>query len=366
MRIVPRLRYTVGMHTDKKLYCTYGTDAKEMALRLLSAADIIARIPAGARVALKPNLVVAKPPESGATTHAGVLEGVIVYLLEHGVRDISVIEGAWVGDSTKRGFSACGYDVLSKRYSVPLYDLKDDRTRRIDTESGPMDIAEKALMADYLINLPVLKGHCQTFITCALKNLKGCLPDREKRRFHAEGLHRPIAALAGRLKPALTIVDSICGDLDFEEGGTPVQTNRMLLGEDMVALDTYGCSLMGIDPADVPYIGLAERFGAGSASIGELVELGRPAEGCAFPKSSGTVKRLTKCVQEDAACSACYGSLVHALHRQGGKGSVPICIGQGFKGKRGEGLGIGNCCAGFVEYVEGCPPTAQAIRKKLK
>ena len=32
-------------------------------------------------------------------------------------------------------------------------------------------------------------------MTCALKNLKGCLPDREKRRFHALGLTKPIAAL---------------------------------------------------------------------------------------------------------------------------------------------------------------------------
>ena len=58
-------------------------------------------------------------------------------------------------------------------------------------------------------------------MTCALKNCKGCLPDREKRRFHAEGLMRPIAALATALRPELTIVDSLCGDLDFEEGGNP-------------------------------------------------------------------------------------------------------------------------------------------------
>ena len=52
-------------------------------------------------------------------------------------------------------------------------------------------------------------------MTCALKNLKGCLPDREKRRFHALGLQKPIAALGAALKPRLIVVDSICGDLDF-------------------------------------------------------------------------------------------------------------------------------------------------------
>ena len=68
----------------------------------------------------------------------------------------------------------------------------------------------------------------QTVMTCALKNLKGCLPDREKRRFHTEELMRPIAALAAAIRPKLIIVDSICGDLNFEEGGNPVHTNRTL------------------------------------------------------------------------------------------------------------------------------------------
>ena len=35
---------------------------------------------------------------------------------------------------------------------------------------------------DYLINVPVLKGHCQTRVTCALKNMKGLIPNKEKRR----------------------------------------------------------------------------------------------------------------------------------------------------------------------------------------
>ena len=53
------------------------------------------------------------------------------------------------------------------------------------------------------------------------------------------------AALAAALKPGLIVVDSICGDLDFEEGGNPIQTNRMYLGTDAVQLDAYGGSLMG-------------------------------------------------------------------------------------------------------------------------
>ena len=264
-----------------RIYEIFGADAHAMTYALMEKADVAASIPAGADVALKPNLVVAAAPESGATTHAGVLSGAIAYLRDHGVTDISIIEGSWVGDRTGRAFQAAGYDQVGKRYNVPLYDLKGDKTRTVDTPLRPMEICRRALDAGYLINLPVLKGHCQTVMTGALKNCKGCLPDREKRRFHAEGLMEPIAALAAALKPDLTIVDSICGDLNFEEGGNPVPTGRMLLGTDMVQLDAYGCRLMGLEPDQVPYIGLAEGWGAGSAALGEgeLVRLNAPTDG---------------------------------------------------------------------------------------
>ena len=179
-----------------RIYEIFGTNAHAMTRALMESAGAACKIPSGASVALKPNLVVAASHETGATTHAGVLSGAIEYLRDHGFRDISIIEGSWVGDDTGRAFRAAGYEAVGKKYGVPLFDLKRDKTRRVDTPLRPMDICCRALDADYLINLPVLKGHCQTAMTCALKNCKGCLPDREKRRFHSEGLMRPIAALA--------------------------------------------------------------------------------------------------------------------------------------------------------------------------
>ena len=349
-----------------KIYEIYGTDAHEMTLSLLRAADVKSMIEKDASIALKPNLVLAGSPDDGATTHAGVLSGCIQYLQDAGFRDICVMEGSWVGAGTDCAMKACGYDRICERYGVPFYDLKKDRTRQVRTPLRPMDIACRALDADFLIDLPVLKGHCQTAMTCALKNLKGCLPDREKRQFHADGLFEPIAALSAVLKPALVVVDSICGDLDFEEGGNPVQTGRMLLGTDPVQVDAFCCGLMGLDIDDVPYIRLAEEWGAGSArfSPGDLVVLNEPAAGRDYPAASGIVKRLTRNVAADSACSACYAALVRALHRAQEDGvPVPgkIAIGQGYRGKTVSGCGIGNCCAGSSFCVKGCPPTAADI-----
>ena len=357
---------------DRKLYVVYGNRAKRMTMDLMEAARISEEIPQGASVALKPNLVVAAEPEYGATTHAGILEGAIEYLQNHGHRDVSIMEGSWVGDRTERAFAVCRYNEIGKRYNVPLYDLKRDSTRPVKTRVGEIRICERALNAGYLINLPVLKGHCQTVMTCALKNMKGCLPDTEKRHFHTMGLHRPIAALNAVLRPALTIVDNICGDLNFEEGGNPVPTNRMILGHDPVQIDAFGCQLMGIDPEDVEYIGYAEEWGVGSSAIvnNELIYLNEPSAAVAPPRPSGLVGQLSRNVQQKSACSACYGNLIHALYqyreREGRAFPKPICIGQGFEGREISEIGVGRCCRRAQRCAPGCPPSADTILRMLE
>ena len=351
-----------------KIYQIYGQDAHDMTLKLLEAANAISRVPSGVGVALKPNLVIADVPEHGAVTHPGVLSGCIEYFQSHGVRDISVIEGSWVGDETMRAMRRAGYDAVLKRYNVPFHDLKKDKTRAVDTPAGRIDICCRALDAGLLVDLPVLKGHCQTAMTCALKNLKGCLPDREKRHFHAMGLTKPIAALGAALKPGLIVVDSICGDLNFEEGGTPVETNRMFLGTDAVQVDAYGASLMGLPLSQVGYVELAERYGAGRATIdaGDIINLNEPSDVKSYPKPSGTVAKLTRRVKQDRACSACFANLVRALYASGYGEDVDIRIGQGFQGQTFEGLGIGRCCKGASQCVMGCPPTAEQIANALE
>ena len=131
-------------------------------------------------------------------------------------------------------------------------------------------------------------------------------------------------------------------------------------------LDAYGCRLMGLGPAQVPYIGLAERWGAGSSALaeGELVRLNAPTDGAEYPRPSGAVAALTRAVQARSACSACYASLVRALHRSGGTNKA-VAIGQGWKGMPFDGLGVGACCDCAREQVKGCPPSAGDILRAM-
>ena len=346
----------------------HGTDYKNMAKRVLEQADVASDI--GDRdklVALKPNLVTARDPSSGATTHAELLAGVIEYLQEHGFTHVTVMEGSWVGDHTGEAFRAAGYDRVCSRCHVPFEDLQKDTWKEYDAAGMKIKLCDKAAAVDYLINMPVLKGHCQTTVTCALKNNKGVIPNSEKRRFHTLGLHTPIAHLNTIARNDFILVDNICGDLDFEEGGNPVVMNRVLGFKDPVLCDSFVCDCMGYSPEDVPYITIAERLGVGSTDTAHanMIYLNQASEANSRFKMTRRVQNLAAYTSPEDACSACYGSLIYALDRLNDSGflhkKLPhICIGQGYKGKEGE-IGVGQCTSCFAKTLKGCPPKAADI-----
>ena len=165
------------------------------------------------------------------------------------------------------------------------------------------------------------------------------------------------------------MVDHICGDLDFEDGGNPVVCDRILTARDPVLCDAYVCEKMHYRLEEVPYVGLAQDLGVGSADLSKLVLHSCQEVEEELPYARKIVE-LRDAVEEVESCSACYGYLIPALARlrEEGKFSMlreKICIGQGYRGKTGE-LGIGNCTRKFRHSLEGCPPTENQIYDFLK
>lgn len=348
------------------IYVNYGTAYADMAYQLMAAADVVQTLKKDMRVCIKPNLVLADSPENGATTHPEVVEGILRFLKDFGIRDITIAEGAWVGErNTADAFAFCGYERLQKKYDVALFDTKKDAATALQFQGDSYRICSSILNCDYLINVPVLKGHCQTKLTCCMKNLKGCIPDSEKRRYHTLGLSKPIAALNALLKPDLHLVDGICGDLTFEEGGNPVTANRLLLGYNAVETDTYCAGLIGYAPEDIGYLRYAYEY-LGKPGENQITELNRDKRPKEKHRASPAAQRLAKYIDERSACSACYAALIFALDKQRfGKPEEKIKIGQDFRGTTCPGFGVGNCTAGCETYVKGCPPTAHDILESL-
>jgi uncharacterized protein (DUF362 family) len=354
------------------IFVIYGNTPSVMVKEILSRAKIEDQIDKNAMIGIKPNLVVAKPSSSGATTSPELVAGVIEYLQSKGFNNIIILEGSWVGDRTSSAFRVCGYEKLSKDYGVPLVDLQKDSYKPYSVGGMEINVCDKVMEVDYLINMPVLKGHCQTRMTCALKNMKGCIPNLEKRKFHTMGLHKPIAYLNKVIKNGLIIVDGLMGDLNFEEGGNPVQMDRVIVGRDPVLIDAYVAELMGVELEEVPYIIMAEKIGVGTTKLQQekIIEINENKNLQKIPKSR-RVEKLARYIEESDACSACYGSLIHALERLDEAGELKnlkdrIHIGQGYKGVEGKGIGVGVCTRGFEVNVQGCPPRAKDIIEGLR
>lgn len=358
-----------------EIWRSYGTDYKEMTKRLLTACDLAGDIlekcgSRAARIGIKPNLVSPSEASCGATTHPEIVSGIAEYLLESGFLNPVILEGSWIGDRTDEAFCVCGYDSLSAQYGIPLIDTQEDQTRLCDCSGMEIKICKSALDLDYLINVPVLKGHGQTKITCALKNLKGVIPNSEKRRFHAKGLHKPIAHLNSFLHQDFIVIDHICGDPESEDGGHPLTKNCVMAAKDPVLTDAFAADLLGYTPDEILYIRLAEELGCGCADLRRLslVTLeGTPDE--EIPRTY-RITELSLSVDQVESCSACYAMLTEALDKLQEEGLLDslnekICIGQGYRGKSGI-LGVGNCTRSFAFSVPGCPPAAEEIYLALK
>lgn len=363
----------------------FGTEYKEMTKALLEEANLISMIPSqDSMVGIKPNLVAPSPAMFGATTHPEIVAGIIEYLKEHGHSKIIIAEGSWVGDKTSEAYEVCGYKSLCEAYDVPFFDTQKDSSHEVDCAGINLKICDVVDTIDFMINVPVLKGHCQTNVTCALKNMKGLIPNTEKRHFHTMGLHKPIAHLSVGIHQDFIVVDHICGDLDFEEGGNPVTTNCIMAATDPVMVDALACDIVGVELEDVPYISMAQSLGSGSADLSQLVIKTLP--GINDDNQSISSKPYTKdiacgirdrkilkvaySVDEVDSCSACYANLIPALLRLEEEGLLnnlndKISIGQGHQGQGGK-IGVGRCTANHDFCIMGCPPDEDKIYEELK
>lgn len=354
-----------------QIYIKSGTDYKAMTVNLLEKCSLEELIgDKNKHIGIKPNLVAPVEASWGGTTHPEVLDGILAYLRQHGFKNITVMEGSWVGDKTEEAFEVCGFKSVCEKYEVPFCDMQQDKSFVRDCAGMELNICETVKNIDFLINVPVLKGHCQTKITCALKNMKGLIPNSEKRRFHSLGLHKPIAHLNAGIRQDFIVVDNICGDLDFEDGGNPVEMNRILAGRDPVLMDAYVCEIMHYAISDVPYVEQAAALGVGLGDVkqAEIIFLDEGARK-EIPRSRKVVE-VEDAVEEVESCSACYGCLIPALEmlkREGlfDKLKEKVSIGQGYKGKKGV-LGVGNCTRKFTHTLKGCPPTEEEIYEFLK
>jgi len=354
---------------SKSIYVIYGKNIKKMAHNLLENIKLSNYIDKNMTIGLKPNLVISQPASTGATTHPEIVEAIIEYLMDNGLKKILIMESSWAGGNTLNAYKICGYQDIAKKYNIPLLDLKKDKIKTHKINDMSLDVCLTPINTDFIINLPVLKGHSQTNMTCALKNLKGCIPDNEKRKYHSIGLHKPIAYLNKIIKQDFILADAINGDINSELGGNPSNMGILFAGFDPVLIDTYAMKLLNLNFNDVKYIKIAESLGIGTTDLNSANIIKLNKDDNKKEESLNKIKKdtdLNKYIIKNNPCSSCYGNLLNAFiwlkkNNYFFNFDKMIYIGQGFKNKNINGIGIGDCTNGCTKYIKGCPPVEKSI-----
>jgi uncharacterized protein (DUF362 family)/Pyruvate/2-oxoacid:ferredoxin oxidoreductase delta subunit len=237
-----------------------------------AAADAAGAIAvSGAVVLVKPNMLNAAIPERAVTTHPAVVLAVIRWLKQHGAARVLVGDApAWqpmdsVGTTTgiMQAAKSAGAEWADFTVGVSVA-VPDSRLVR------RFEIARPVVEADLVISLPKLKTHGLMYYTGAVKNLFGAVPGFKKSAFHLRFPGRSefaamLADLMLAVKPGFAIMDAVTGmEGPGPNAGTPRQVGLILASPDCWALDWVAAGLIGYNPAEVPYLGLAatdQRYG---------------------------------------------------------------------------------------------------------
>ncbi|MBT9148930.1 MAG: DUF362 domain-containing protein [Dehalococcoidia bacterium] len=238
----------------------------------------------GNRVLVKPNMLSARPPEDGVTTHPAVVRAVVELVQEAGAEVL-------IGDSpggTDRDlihcWEACGYSEVSKVTGAPLISL-DREILEVEVPRGviykTLHLSRTVLEVDSLITVPKLKTHNLTLLTGAVKNLLGLIPGGGKIEFHRrcprpDDLGEAIVDILSVARPKLALMDAVVG----MEGDGPVSDQLrdigvILASRDSVALDTVAQAMIGLKPFDVPTTRAAAERKLGTADLREMELVGR-------------------------------------------------------------------------------------------
>ena len=359
------------------IHVIYGDQVEEMVFSLLAQSGALDRVQPSDVVVLKPNLVFSRKDWVGVDTDPRVVEAMVKALKEKGVRDIIVGDGSGMGQSATKAFEYCGYTQMAKRYGFRLVDLEKDRFVEVPvTMDGPFKtlwISRTVHECDVFVNVPLIKTHYQTVITCAMKNLKGTMPREMKTKFHSVSLHRAIAQLNSALKPDLILVDGLRGDMRNETGHNTIALDRIFLAANPVEMDSVVADILGYRPRDVPYIAYAADAGLGSCDLEEIEikSLNHPSKLVKLSAAPPVTDQFPCGINADGACCVCMSNLVFALERLKADGILSrrftFHLGQQAEIDPDSGkidIAVGNCVRSVLpadRVIAECPPSANSI-----
>ncbi len=246
---------------------------------------------------IKPNLFTTRTAEVGATTDMRIVLALADMVKETG--SVPVVGECPAMASYARPdivFDGLGVRQLCEDAGVEVRVLDRDRPIRVESPGGVVVrnfwFPEFALRCGGIINVPKLKTHTLTTLTCAVKNLFGLQQGGSKADHHVRTKNDPkrfshlLLDLHEAIRPQvrLNVVDAIVGmEGEGPTTGDPVRLGLIIAGEDAVTVDMVASAVIGWDPFDTGTNFLAAERGIGPTSLDGIEVLGNPIEEVARP-----------------------------------------------------------------------------------
>lgn len=364
---------------------------KEIDASVRNAIDLIGGlggvVARGSRVVIKPNLVVARSPATGATTDPRVCRAIADMVLERGAKPI-IAESSFVGLDTEEAIEVAGYAQL-RRDGYDVIDLKGRAIERVMAPVPDGRALKEVLLprlvfeADAVITVPKMKTHDQSGVTLGVKNVKGILPDVWKRKLHRVfGVFQSTADLLTLIKPSLAVVDGLVAMQGVGPAfGEALEMDLIIAGHDVVAVDTVTGAVMGFQVDEIGCVREAAHMGLGTADLAEIDVVGQPIAAVQrrFKRSEEAIGEVLplpegfRLIVDPKACTGCRNQILSSLldMKEGGMldraaGWTVVC--GGAEPPRDvlpdRLLLVGACQTGAVfgaTRAAGCPPNSRDV-----
>ncbi len=280
--VIPPAVATARPRVSVQRLVTYEPAAVDRALRavLTPLGGMSAFVTPGARVVLKPSLLMPSAPERAICTHPEIIRSAARLAREAGAAVVEVTDSPGMGTATR----------CARRLGLVDSDLLAVKDAGEGTDVAPagapfhrVKLIARLLAADLVINLPKAKTHGQMVVTAAVKNTFGAVVGMEKAQWHfragrsPEDFARLVLYIHGLVKPRLSILDAVVGmEGNGPSAGDPRPLGFLVASEDAHALDAVLAQIWGLASHQVPTLAVARDLGL-LPSFDQIETVGPPA-----------------------------------------------------------------------------------------